>query len=281
MRKLIFAAFLMAGMAGIGYAQELPKEVKMLLDNYVKDSTALLGPLTYKRWGHIPDNVQLKDLKFKVLEAYTHRDVPLDEYPDTVAFSEIITPRNMWYILVMAHNKPLYELRIRNSIRDELYGLDAKLRIEGGAMPSVPGSDFDAGPIWESLSKTYNESITETRPVLVASFYGHTYPEGPLFLYFKHKGPRSVYYIPSRWQSNPINSFFADSTGTLEDSKKIVRYWKERGTNGSFKRMLLERPGTAGRNRSIEPTQGSNPAFERGKLREINHKDIFPAGGSQ
>jgi len=216
-------AFLVIGMVSAGYGYELEADVKRFLDNYVKDSTADNGRfLRYKKMGIIPASVELKDLRFRAIQIYGFKILPLDEislaeYPDTVALSEIIWPTDQWLVLVMAHNKPLYTLEL---VRRG----DGGLEFIGAGVPT-PGHSYQH-PMWISLLKYYPES-TGINPVLVTTlpFLGPAFLHGDRFLYFPQKGPRKIYHIShGRRRAGPPPPQFTGSMENLDDSKKFIAH---------------------------------------------------------
>jgi hypothetical protein len=214
MRKVIaVAVFLMVGVIGSGYAQEIPEEVIRALDNYLKDSTAVLGPLQHRRRGTIPADVQIKDLRFRVLKTYNFKNISLRDYPDTVALSEVIEPTGWWHVLVMAHNKPLYE-----------FSLDHELRATNMAIPAPIGSEFKC-KMWIPLLEKYPESAGIT-PVIVG-FYDHTINRSLSFLYFEQLGSRKIYHCTRGSYDPRIDSLFTGTIENLDDSRILVEYLKK------------------------------------------------------
>jgi hypothetical protein len=279
MRKLMIFALFAVGLAAFGgYAQEMPEEIKAFLDNYTKDSTAKWGPLKYKRWGTIPSSVQIKDLRFRTLQIYNFkRDVPLNKYSDTVTLSEVIAPNGFWRVLVMAHNKPLYELTIDNRNRKPI--------VTEAAVPAPIGSDFGSSTLWDPLLKKYLES-TGINPILVgtSSLTNGSFGQYQ-FLYFKQLGPRKIYYANRRGYNPTLDSLFTASIETLDDSKKLVN-WKKRDIAESEiiagERMRLEKAKVVGSGEDTEQKKSSlSPLYMQGDLKDENVKDLFPIGGGQ
>jgi|TergutMp193P3_1026864.scaffolds.fasta_scaffold04078_5 hypothetical protein len=271
MRKIMILALFVVSAAGWGQAQEMPPEIKRFLDNYTKDSTAHRGPLYYKSMGAINDSVQIKDLKMRTIQEYTIKDISLNEYPDTVALSEIIKSGNMWRVLIMAHNKPLYELMLSNT--------EGKPRFVRGAFPYPPDSDFKS-KIWEPLLKVYPES-TGINPVLVSRWNGSSMDR---FLYFKEKGPRKIYFLPDR--NDTLNLMFTTTMETLDDSRKLIEYWKKEELNkdkNADGRMGLEKAKSISKETKNESQESLFPAYRRGNLQETLKKQGSPflLGGEQ
>ncbi|MDR3011988.1 MAG: hypothetical protein LBU70_02110 [Chitinispirillales bacterium] len=244
MRKLMVLAAFVAGMAaGGGYAQEMPVEIRRFLENYPRDTTNW-GPLTFKERGSIPDSVQMGDLRFRVLQVHRFkRNISLGDYPDTVALSEVIEPSGFWRILITAHNKPFYELRLDNRTGE----------------PRITEGSFSAGSdprcnLWRPLLEIYPESAG-INPVLVTVACEISPRGSHRFLYFKQLGPRKIYYSSMRGVSNTLDSLFSASIETLDDSRILMEYLKKRGgayidwanrgnrsnnTNASMKPIPLE-----------------------------------------
>jgi hypothetical protein len=238
------------------------------LDNYLKDSTAKWGPLGYKKRGVIPAVVQIQSLKLKILTLHSIKDVALNEYPSTVALSELIEPNGWWHILVMAHNKPLYELILSNRT-----GIPRFIR---AAVPYPIGSEFKDN-IWTPLLKAYPES-SGINPTLVISSCRCNNRSDHYFLYFKQKGSRKIYYCDKRDYANTFDSLFTASIETLDDSKILIDHLKTCDT-----RITAEELKVLGKAKGIGDgkAEGSYPAFRQGGLRDDSANDLFPAGGSK
>jgi hypothetical protein len=209
--------FFVIGVAVGGYTQKVPIEVKSVLENYVKDSTTSFGLLYAKKRGRISDSVRIKDLRLKAIEIYKIKHIFLSAYPDTVPFNEIIEPSGHWLILVMAHNKPLYELYLDNAKGKPIF-------VGVGSLPS------DGGFVWHPILETHPES-TEISSVLFSQ--SGWFPIGPreFFIYFKQKGPRKIYYLSPNPLNDPLKKLFTGSIKTLDDSKMLIEYWKKQGLN--------------------------------------------------
>ncbi|MDR0306069.1 MAG: hypothetical protein LBI42_04435, partial [Chitinispirillales bacterium] len=173
MRRLIVFAFCVIG---ISYGQTR-EEIKAFAENYAKDSTV---PASFqyhaKREGI---SVKPEDLSIKVIEMYRFKYVSLNANPDTIPFSEIIEPSGFWRILVMAHNKPFYEIF---------------LDISEGLPGTIGGSSISSDNyIWGPLLKDYPERAN-LNPVLFTPLGVPFIPEHAV-LYFKQKGPRQIHYL--------------------------------------------------------------------------------------
>jgi hypothetical protein len=265
MRKLVVVAFFVAaGMAGGGYAHEMPAKVQEFLDNYTKDSTVARwgGALYLRKKGIIPDSVPIKDLRLKVLQEHWFRgDISFNDYPDTVALSELIEPGYLWRILIMAHGEPLYELQLSSKTGE----------------PRIQRSNIATRRhlIWGPLLKAYPEP-TDIKPILIVhSELPISYP----FLYFEQFGPRKIYYAGTQRFNPKLVSLFTASIDTLDDSRKLVKYLKEYEIYkaNEQERMKLEKTKDTDGNENNRPAEFGAPAFDLdGQL----HKDGFvPTGG--
>jgi len=234
MRKsLIFALIAVAMAWGVGYAQEMPPEVKAFLDNYTTDSTAPMGPLYAKSKGYFDDSTPIKDLKWRAIQAYRiKRKISLDKYPDTVALSEIIEPNQFWYVLIIAYGKPLYVLELTNKERQPRF-------FTLWLPASNPGAEFK-NSVWAPLLEVYpvstgiNPIFIEVFSVTYEAMQSHSVGFGGFvidrFFYFKQKGLRKIYYIGSNSTERTDSlkrAVFTASLKTLDDSKKLVRFWKD------------------------------------------------------
>jgi len=234
MRKsLIFAIVAVALATGLGYAQEMPPEVKAFLDNYTTDSTAPRGPLYAKSRGYFDDSTPIKDLRWRAIQTYQiKKNISLDKYPDTVALSEIIEPIQHWYVLIMAHGKPLYVLGVTNKEGQPKF-------ITDWLPPSKPGAEFK-NSMWVPLLKAYPAS-TGINPMVIQVIPAMYELNRPLpkgyggfvvdhFFYFKQKGPRKIYYIGSSSTERTDllrKTVFTASLEALDDSRKLVKYLKD------------------------------------------------------
>jgi hypothetical protein len=222
MQKLTVVVFLVVGMMGGGYAQKMPVEVRDFMEGYFKSPRAENALSSIKSNSLLPDwvqTVQVEDLRVgRVLEVYYIEEISLETYPDTVSFSEIIRPYGQWRVLIMAHNKPLYQITVVNW--------------DDGEIKFFMRSDtYDKG-LWDPLLEAYPES-TGINPVLVTTDntplgFGN---RGDWFLYFKQKGPRKVHYV-RRERARPnveLETLFSSSIRTLDDSREFVRHKKRGG----------------------------------------------------
>jgi hypothetical protein len=216
MRKFTFWILFVIGVAGSGYAQNMPKKVKRFLDNYTNDSMGYMGPLHARERGRLGDSVKIKDLKVeKVVEIYQFKHIFLNAYPDTVPFFEIIEPTGYWFVLITAHGKPLYELVLDNTQEEPVFIVMSSLPPGGGFM-------------WKPLLDSYTESMG--KPVYFSRF-GFLFGHREHFLYFKQKGPRKIFYIGNGVGGDPLRPLFSESINDLDDSKLLIEYWKKQGIN--------------------------------------------------
>jgi len=206
MRKFIVFVLFVVAIVSTGYGQGIPKEIKMFVENHIKDSTTRYGVSRARRM--IP-SIHAEDLSVRILEMYKFKHVFLDVYPDTVDLSEIIKPSGYWRILVMAHNKPLYELYLDNS----------KGIPEFVGMASLPSN---GSPIWDPLLKDYPESAG-INPVLFSRSGIPFIPEESFF-YFKQKGPRKIRYLGRGRFVEPLLK-------NIDDSRQLMGHWKKQGLN--------------------------------------------------
>jgi len=207
----------------VGYAQErpMPIEVREFLDNYIKDSTADYGPIDAKNFGYLPrDLVQIRDLKLRIVELYQFKHVYLNSYPDTVALSELIEPSGRWSVLVMAQNKPFYQVFLDN------YQCE---KTERAGMSDI-GEDNMTANKWKALLEAYPGESTEIKAVFFSRL-GVTLNATECFLYFREKGPRKIFYIKPGRPNDELEKLFTGSIDNLDDSQKLMRYWKEQGIN--------------------------------------------------
>jgi hypothetical protein len=229
MKKCIVLVFFVIGVASVGYAREIPVEVKRFLEDHVKDSTSDSGPLSAKAWGFLDNAVQLKDVRVeRILKGYKFKHVFLDEYPDTVHFSEIIEPSGDWRALITGNGKPAYELCIT---LDKLTG---KVRYAGKI--KLPP---DGGAMWRSLLKVYPES-TGINPIYISyntQFLLYFQEIGSKKLCYSNRGI-SNYEILAEWLPCPQSA-----TDTLSDSKRFIEYLRMRGINevGMSRERIEER----------------------------------------
>jgi hypothetical protein len=199
---------------GSVYAQEVPKEIKLFLENYNKDSTVEGGPLHAKKSRFLSDTVKIKDVSVgRVLQRYKFKHVFLDEYPDTIAFSEIIEPSGSWCVLITAHGKPAYELWLK------LDKTSGKVRFAGMSELSPEGG------MWSELEKAYPVS-SGINPLYFTMF------DSPYLLYFKQLGPRKLcYYYIGGVKDERLAERFPGPIGNLGDSRRYIEYLKMKGIN--------------------------------------------------
>jgi hypothetical protein len=217
---MVLAAFVAGMAAGGGYAQEMPVEIRRFLEDY-PNSTESFSPQSFREMRVIPASAQMSDLRFRTLQMYRFKqNISLDDYPDTVAFSEVVEPSGFWRVLVMVHDKPFYILRLDNRTGEP--------RIIEAA--SNGGAEI-RDELWTPLLEKYPES-TGINPILVTVGCDVNIRRIHEFLYFRQLGPRKVYYgsvrnIPGF--DNPLDPLFSTSIETLDDSKILIGYLKKRG----------------------------------------------------
>jgi hypothetical protein len=123
-----------------------------------------------------------------------------------------------WRVLIMAHNKPLYQITVVNW--------------DDGEIKFLMGASTYDKDLWDPLLEAYPES-TGINPILVTTDktplgFGDI---GDWFLYFKQKGPRKVHYVKREWtpRNVELETMFSTSIKNLDDSRKFVRYKKRGG----------------------------------------------------
>jgi len=224
MRKFIVFVLFVIAIGSTGYGQIMPKNmpenVKRFLENYAADSTAKRGPIYARNAGRFnKDSVQIKDLKVgRVLEIYQLKHLFLNDIPDTIPFSEIIEPTGYWFVLITAHGKPLYQLLLDNTEMEPNF-------VGMSSLP--PGNPI--WNMWKQLLKVYPES-TGINPVFF-SRYGFTVGVRERILYFEQKGPRKIHHVRLGIPNDPIAALLPNSMENLDDSRKLIEYWKKEGLN--------------------------------------------------
>jgi len=206
-------------MVGLGYAQnDVPKEITRFLETQIEVDNAR-GLSTAKRMGYIHDSVKVENLRVgRILQGYKLKHVFLDAYPDTIPFSEIIEPSGYWFILIIAHDKPVYELYLDNSNGEPKYTGRSSLQPDGKC------------PMWSPLLEAYPEE-TGINPVIFSQFGSLPIDREDRFLYFKQKGPRKIHHFGGGYNRTQLNAIFSNSIETLDDSKKLIEFWKKQGLN--------------------------------------------------
>jgi len=186
---------------------EVPKEITRILDNYLKDSTAEYGPLFAQEWRFLNKSIQIKDLKVgRPIPEYMLRHTILDTCPDTIPFYKIIEPTGRWFLPIVAHGKPQYELGLMKFMNSWIFF----------SLGEVTTNDTIG--VWGPLLKAYPES-TGINPILLLESRTRKY------LYFPQIGPRKIYSIRYGYK----NDIFPGSIDTLDDSRKLIEYWKKSG----------------------------------------------------
>lgn len=218
MRKRIIAILIMALIASWCNSQDVPAEITEILNGYLDNPTAEYGFLFAKKWLHLSDSIQLTDVKVgRPIQEFTVKYPVLDTCSDTIPFYQIIKATNYWLVPVLIGDKPLYELELSKSTGKWQF---SKIR------------DLPSGNMWDQLSSVYSES-TETNPVLVVDGLSK-------YFYFKQKGPRKIYYIRPGYKNDSLEMITPGSLRALDDSKKLIKHWKEqgKGSNNSLDNLL-------------------------------------------
>jgi hypothetical protein len=192
---------------------EVPAEVAMILENYLNDSTAaydLAFVRRYGRPGSFDTTTRIEDLEMgKPIPRYGFMHTFLDRHPDTVPLYEIIRPSDQWYVPVLANGRAIYALGLQ-----KLHG-----QWEIYLKSTLPAGDN----MWELLSEFYPES-SGISPVLFVYIR-------QMYLYFPQLGPRMIYYLRIPIEGDPLAMVLPGTIEELDDSSKLMRYWKEQGIN--------------------------------------------------
>ncbi|MCL2219557.1 MAG: hypothetical protein FWC23_05860 [Chitinispirillia bacterium] len=190
---------------------DVPVEVALILDNYVRDSAARNGPLDARMFGALDKSVPVSDLVVGTpVPKYMIQHFFLNARPDTVPFYEIIEPADEWYAPVLVNGKPQYELGLHKSD-------DGKWEISSLSTPPVTGDNM-----WDLLSEFYPES-RGISPVYFT--FGHE-----RYLYFPQLGPRKIYYLKYGTVGvDPLATLFPGTIDALDDSKMVMAHWKAQG----------------------------------------------------
>jgi len=219
MRKQISIILFLAGIASWCYAQKAPKEVMEIMKNYVKDSTAEDGFLSAKQWLKNVESISAADIEVgEPIQEYRVKYNMLDSCSDTISFNELIEPRDYWIFPIRAKERYLYEVMVSK--------YNSVWHISGRA-------ELPTDNMWEQFRLAYPES-TGINPVLVIDGLSQ-------YFYFKQKGPRKIFYIRPGFQNDSIEMVTPGSIQALDDSKKLIRHWKNqgKGSNTELDKLLL------------------------------------------
>jgi len=221
-KLLAFAIIVILNMTSGGYSQEVPAGIIELMENYTKDSTFKFGLSYAKKWLHLNDSIQLKDLKIgRPVQEFRVKYPVLDTCSDTASFNKIIEAKDHWHMPVMVGDQALYEL--------ELTKTDGKWRF-------FSMGDLPTDNMWTQLQNAYPES-SGINPVLVVDGISE-------FFYFKQKGIRKIYYIRPGYQNDSLERVLPGSINSLNDSKELIKHWKRQGkgkgsSNNTLDKIIL------------------------------------------
>jgi len=221
MRKQIAVLFLLAGMACLCHAQNVPKEVMEIMKDYVKDSTAEDGFLTAKHWLKNSESISAADIEVGIpIQEYRIRYSMLDTCTDTIPFYRLLEPKDYWIFPVKSKDRYLYEVNVSK--------FEGKWHISGRA-------ELPSDNMWHQLRSAFPES-SGVNPMLVVDGISK-------YLYFKQKGLRKIYYIKPGFQNDSLEMVTTSSMSALDDTKKLVRHWKKqgKGSNNELDKILLRR----------------------------------------
>jgi len=208
--------------AEIWTPMDIPVEVMKILDNYISDSAAESGPLQAQKFGFLSEQVQISDLVVgKPIPEYMFKHTFLSAYPDTIPFYEIIEPADEWYVPILAHGMPQYELGLKKSRSGE-WGIFM--------VSTLPRGGDDK---WNLLSEFYPAS-TGINPIYFT--FGKE-----RYLYFPQLGSRKIYYLKYGFvEGDALTMVLSGAIDTLDDSRKLMEYWKAQGIDEVGRRFTDE-----------------------------------------
>jgi len=139
--------------------------------------------------------------------------------------------------------------------------------------------------MWEALLKAHPEP-TGIDPVFVITGNSTLFSfGGDHFLYFKHKGPRKIYYIQyeSDREEDRLTNILPGSIETLNDSRRLIAHWKRRGINRGEQftereRAMFENAKGVNINKNMEP-QEVTPQKGNASDKNITSPGVPPAVG--
>lgn len=153
------------------------------------------------------DSIKINDLKLgKPIQEFAVKYSVLDTCSDTIPFYNIIEPTNYWLVPVMIGDKHIYELELSKST---------------GEWRFCRMSDLPPDNKWDQLQKN-NSMSNGINPVIVIDGLSG-------YFYFRQIGPRKIYYIRSGREKDTLKTLFSGSIKELDDSKKLVKFWKKQG----------------------------------------------------
>ncbi len=199
---------------------KVPKEVQDIIDNYTKDSTIEYGFAFAKKWLHLPDSIEFKGINTGIpIQQHRVRYALLDSCKDSISFDKLIYPDDYWVIPISYNDKFIYEVYASKST---------------GIWRLSQMGDLPTDNHWDKLHRVFPKSCGIS-PILVKDGLNK-------FLYFPHISKRKVYYIRPGWENDSLAILLNGSFENLDDSKKLVNYWKKKG-KGSRNEMDKLYPG--------------------------------------
>jgi hypothetical protein len=203
MNKILIMLLLMAGMAGWSHAQQVPKEVQNIIDNYTKDSSMDFGFNFVKKAYKLDKDLGLSDIMVGAqLEVYGFNYKLLDSCSDTVSIKKIIQPANIWYMLIEAHGKYIYDIEIYKE--------------KGKWVPCGLGKDV-AHRLQDVM--TERPHIFKTNPILIEDAIRK-------YLYFPQSESHKLLYL-NPLQKDSLEIAISNAGDSLVDSRLILNYRKK------------------------------------------------------
>jgi hypothetical protein len=221
MRFYILTTFFLAISTQWCLAQnKVPEEVRYIIEKYVKDSTIEYGFSFAKKWLHFSDSISFEGIKTGTpVQQYRVKYSLLDTCKDSISFDKLIYPDDYWVIPISFNGKFIYEVYASKST---------------GTWRLSQMGDLPTDNIWDKLHSVFPTKCGLS-PILVLDGLNK-------FLYFPHIGKRKIYYIKPGWENDSLAMLLTGSLESLDDSQKLVKYWKKQG-KGSRNDMDKLYPG--------------------------------------
>lgn len=222
---LTIALSVFFGVTGVIYSQEIPGDVRKIMEQLQTDSLAEYGFNFAKKYRFINSDVGFKDWFVGLpIEFYELNGDALEKAELNSDIMSLIISYNIWRIPIRIHGEYAYYV--------EVFGENGEFR-SGGAGEKV--LDFQ---IWDRIRDKFPEE-SGIRPIVIGWAFGK-------FIHFPNKKDgKSLFYVRNPKWDGDLSKITSKSLDSLDEDKKIINYWKSVWSKNKEKRrkFLEENPG--------------------------------------
>jgi hypothetical protein len=213
---LTFALLGIFGIASISYSQEIPEGLKEIMEQLQTDPATEYGFDYAKKRGYIGVDVQFSDWHIGLpIEFYKLKGEKLEGATQNSQIENLIETSNIW--------------RIPVRIKSDGYMYHVMVFCENNEFKAVGCGESVLGfRAWDRVRQRYPEE-SGVRPVVIGMKHK--------FIFFPDKkDSKKLYYVKNPKWNDELSRITSNSLDSLDDSKKIITYWKKEWEDNKEKR---------------------------------------------